>query len=162
MSNPDHSQIQSLIRQLKNTYSGQPWYGDGTLASLQKITAKQSFQALIPGKKSIAEILRHIVAWRLFLIEHLQGNTTYSIELNSERDWPSVKGQSWEDLLAELAASQQTIMDLLAEQGDDLLAQELSNGADQYNFRFLIEGVIQHDLYHLGQINLIRALLEAQ
>lgn len=161
MSNPDHPQIQRLIRQLENTYSGQPWYGDGTLASLQKITAEQSFRALIPGKKSIAEILRHMVAWRLFLIEHLQGNSSYRIELDSVQDWPPVRGMSWEDLLAELARSQQTIVETLAGYGDNLLEQELSNGTDRYNYRFLIEGVIQHDIYHLGQINLVRAVLEA-
>ena len=157
MSNSKNKQIQALIRRFQAIYNGQPWYGTNILSSLENITPEISRQSLLPQKKNIAEILRHIVAWRQFLIEHLQGNHSYVIELNTELDWPSVDGLTWEDLLKELAQSQATILQLLEEQEDTILKEMLSHGKHQYNFRYLIEGVLQHDAYHLGQVNLLAA-----
>ncbi|NRB47144.1 MAG: DinB family protein [Saprospiraceae bacterium] len=162
MSKNENKQIQALIRRFEAIYDGQPWYGTNILSSLQNIRPEVSVRSLLPEKKNIAEILRHMVAWRQFLIEHLQGNHSYVIELNTALDWPAVDGLSWEELLEEFAASQTTILSLLAEQEDALLKKLLSNGQHQYNFRYLIEGVLQHDAYHLGQINLLGAFFRSQ
>ncbi len=162
MSKNENKQIQALIRRFEAIYDGQPWYGTNMLSSLQQITPEISLQSLHPKKKNMAEILRHIVAWRQFLIEHLQGNQTYAIELNTALDWPSVAGLNWADLLKEFAQSQETILQLLAEQEDTLLKEMLSNGAKPYSFRYLIEGILQHDAYHLGQINLLAAFFSSQ
>lgn len=162
MENINNKQIQALIKRIKAVYDGQPWYGTNVISSLEQITAEISHTPFVSGKKSIAEMVRHIVAWRQLLIEQLKGNTSFRIELNTELDWPPVDGLSWEELLIELADSQQTLLELLADKEDTLLKERLNNGRYEYNFRFLIEGVIQHDIYHLGQINLLRALFQAQ
>ena len=158
----NNPQLQALIKRFETVYEGQPWYGSSMLSSLKKIAPELITRSLIPGKKNIAELVRHIVAWRLFLIEHLKGNHSYQIDLDTELDWPPVQGLGWEELLEELAESQQTIIELLGGQEDAILKKIMSHGKNEYSFRYLIEGVIQHDIYHLGQINLIRVLLEAQ
>ena len=162
MPSTKNPQLQALIKGFESVYEGQPWYGSSMLASLKKMGPELITQSVIPGKKNIAALVRHIVAWRLFLIEHLKGNHSYHIELDTELDWPPVQGLGWEDLLEELAASQQTIIALLSGQEDAILKKTLTHGKYEYSFRYLIEGVIQHDIYHLGQINLTRVLLEAQ
>lgn len=162
MSNRENKQIQALIRRFQAIYNGHPWYGTNLLASLEQITPEMSLQSLLPEKKNIAEILKHVVAWRQFLIEHLQGNSSYRIELNSALDWPSVKDLGWNDLLEELSQSQEQILHLLAEQEDTLLKKTLTNTGEPYTFRYLIEGILQHDAYHLGQINLLGSFFAAQ
>jgi len=157
-----NKQIKALIRRLEAVYDGQPWYGANVMTSLKQVSSEISHRAFIPGKKSIAETVRHIVAWRQFLIEQLNGNTTFKIELNTPLDWPPVQGLSWQELLVELADSQKTLVQLLSQKDDTLLKEKLHHDKYEYNFRYLIEGVIQHDVYHLGQINLLRALFQAQ
>ena len=162
MSNSENKQIQALIRRFQAIYNGHPWYGTNILSSLKQITPEMSLQTLLPETKNIAEILKHIVAWRQFLIEHLQGNSSYRIELNSELDWPSIEDLSWHDLLEQLRESQEQILQLLSGQEDTLLKKTLSNVGEPYNFRYLIEGILQHDAYHLGQINLLVSYFVAQ
>ena len=162
MSDSKNEQIRALIQRFQAIYNGHPWYGTNILSSLKQITPEMSLQSLLPEKKNIAEILKHIVAWRQFLIEHLQGNSSYRIELNSELDWPSIKDLSWDDLLEELGQSQAQILQLLAGQEDTLLESTLSNVGSPYTFRYLIEGILQHDAYHLGQINLLGSYFLAQ
>jgi len=154
----EQKQIEGLIKRLEIVYQGAPWYGNNILSSLQKLEADQVKTRVAPGKKSIAEILRHIVAWRQFLLEHLKGNDTYSIELNSEIDWPPVADLSWQELLAELDNSQLEIIAKLKTKEDSWLKEIVKVGQHEFNFRFLVEGVIQHDIYHLGQINLLQTL----
>ncbi|MEZ5039168.1 MAG: DinB family protein [Saprospiraceae bacterium] len=150
-------QIQGLIKRLENSYQGTPWYGNALLSSLRKISSERAKMQVKPGTKSIAALLRHMVAWRQFLIEHLQGNNTFDIELNSEIDWPSVDDLTWEELVEELEISQTNILHLLSQQEDSWLKEMVGNRT--YNHRFLVEGVIQHDIYHLGQINLLNNLI---
>lgn len=161
MPNSENKQIHALIRRFEAIYNGHPWYGTNILSSLQQITPEMSQKSLLPEKKNIAEILKHIVAWRQFLIEHLQGNSSYRIELNSALDWPSVQDLSWDELLGELNHSQEQILHLLAKQEDTLLKKTLSNVGEPYTFRYLIEGILQHDAYHLGQINLLGSYFAA-
>lgn len=150
-------QIQGLIKRLENVYQGTPWYGNAIQPSLKKINSERAKTTVLPGAKNMAELLRHMVAWRQFLIEHLQGNNTFDIELNSEIDWPSVDNLIWEELVEELEVSQTTILHLLSQQTDSWLKEMVGNRT--YNNRFLVEGVIQHDIYHLGQINLLNNLV---
>lgn len=154
----EQKQIEGLIKRLEIVYQGAPWYGNNILSSLQKLEADQVNTRVAAGKKSIAEILRHIVAWRQFLLEHLKGNDTYRIELNSEIDWPPVADLSWPELLTELDHSQQEIIAKLKIKEDAWLKEIVKVGQHEFNFRFLVEGVIQHDIYHLGQINLLQTL----
>ncbi len=154
----EQKQIEGLIKRLEIVYQGAPWYGNNILSSLQKLEADQVNTRVATGKKSIAEILRHIVAWRQFLLEHLKGNDTYRIELNSEIDWPPVANLSWPELLEELDNSQQEIIAKLKTKEDLWLKEIVKVGQHEFNFRFLVEGVIQHDIYHLGQINLLKTL----
>lgn len=154
----EQKQLEGLIKRLEIVYQGAPWYGNNILSSLQKLEADQVKTRVAPGKKNIAEILRHIVAWRQFLLEHLKGNDTYSIELNSEIDWPPVADLSWPELLTELENSQQEIIAKLKTKEDLWLKEIVKVGQHEFNFRFLVEGVIQHDIYHLGQINLLKTL----
>ena len=154
----DQKQIEGLIKRLEIVYQGAPWYGNNLLSSLQKLDANHLKTRVAVGKKSIAEILRHIVAWRQFLLEHLQGNETYSIKIDSEIDWPPVADLHWEELLAELDNAQQAIIAQLKTKEDAWLKDIVKVGQYEFNFRFLVEGVIQHDIYHLGQINLLQTL----
>ena len=149
-------QIQGLINRLNNIYSGTPWYGTDIQSSLAKVNAESGLKPKIPGKRSIAEIIRHMVAWRSYLLEHLKGNSDFDIEIDSETDWPSTEGMSWQEVLAELEASQRNILACLQPKTDDWLKETI--GKRQFNFRFLIEGIIQHDIYHLGQINMLNNL----
>ena len=74
MKNVNNKQIQALIRRIKAVYDGQPWYGTNIISSLEQVSTEISHTSLVSGKKSIAELVRHIVAWRQLLIEQFKFN----------------------------------------------------------------------------------------
>jgi uncharacterized damage-inducible protein DinB len=104
-------------------------------------------------------LIWHVVAWRKLMREHLKGNSDYDITLNSGDDWIKIDegdATTWENTLAELKETQNTILDLLAQAKESTLQEPYKK---KYSRSFLIGGVIQHDIYHLGQIRMIASLV---
>ncbi|MEL7123528.1 MAG: DinB family protein [Bacteroidota bacterium] len=151
-----------LSTALKETFAGKPWYGDALMEKLNSLN--HQVVNLIPQglSYSIAKQIKHVISWRNFVIEKLNGNVDYNIEINSAIDWPDVQINSdsdWKELLEELVASQKELLDLLSDKSDAFLESQVPN--HEYNFHFLIEGIIQHDVYHQGQIAVIASLLKS-
>ena len=156
------TELSHLIRQFENIYEGRPWYGDSLLHKLEKIGPKEAFATPVPGAHSVAQLTAHILIWRRVLTEHLKGNTDFKVALNSAEDWPSQKdlqAKGWEKILAELADNQRELLELLGAGTDELLSRPYDG---KHDFRFLIEGIIQHDLYHTGQIGQLEAWLKTR
>lgn len=152
--------IQNLIDTLEVTFDKEPWFGDSILVKLKTIDYKKVNQK-IDNSNSIALLLKHMIQWRVFVIEKIQGDKDFDIKLNSEMDWPLVTIDNeieWFSLIEELKITQAKLVNLISEKSDDYL-EEITVGKN-YTNRILIEGIIQHDVYHLGQIGLINSLIQ--
>lgn len=156
--------IEDSIRQLEAIFEGDPWLGRSILKSLKSIPFK--FWDVKPekSKHSIAEFVFHMVDWRVFVVEKLKENQSYSIAMDSEMDWRKDVSIATErekkECLAELIKTQEEILKLLAEKSDSWL-QEFVLGKD-YKNEYMVIGVMQHDIYHLGQINLIHSQIKVE
>ena len=75
-------------------------------------------------------------------------------------DWREIdpKIHDWDDGLAAFIAANQQIIALLQDKVDAFLNEIVDYR--QYNFRFLLNGLIQHNIYHLGQVAYLRKLLD--
>jgi len=150
------SDLEKYIAHFKNIYNGNPWYGDPIMKILEGVGEEVAFAQAAPGKHSIAEILWHMIYWRQLLIKKLQGDSDYQASMQSEDNWRAVeklRKMGWHNLLSVLAAEQATLVDLLSKQPPDILEKEFKKDAI---FDSLIAGIIQHDLYHLGQIAILK------
>jgi len=84
-------------------------------------------------------------------LRKLEGDTDFDIEMNSEADWPKIKiknEEEWKKLQTKLQRTQTELVKFLEGSEDGLLETKVP-GKD-YNFYFLIKGISQHDIYHLG------------
>ena len=150
------SRIDKLIFQLENVYNGTPYYGDSVYSIIDRINAEKANNSINEGH-SIAQILNHMLAWRLYAIEHLKGNVDYDIELGSDKDWPSTRISTpaeWTLLKEEFKESQAALTELLKQKDEGWLSSKLPGKAFSYDF--MLKGIIQHDLYHIGQVNLLK------
>lgn len=154
--------IEDCITQFEEVFEGQPWYGPPFLKSLEQISVQFWDRKLNTDGHSIAELLFHMLDWRLFVIQKLKDNSTYSIEMNTEEDWRSevsVKTEKQKDeIINQLKDSQEVIIQLLHKKSDSWL-HEFVMGKD-YKNSYMIQGAVQHDIYHLGQINLLHNQLK--
>ena len=151
--------IQQLSQKFEEIYLGTPWHGSSLVELLSNIPEDHYITVVAPGKKSIAHLLEHILAWRQLGIEALKGNRDFKIQLNTEEDWPKPKpmGETKNYYLSALEKSQKEILKLLSEKEDRWLEETTPN--KNYKNEYLMQGIVEHDLYHSGQIGIFNSLL---
>lgn len=151
--------LQELKKQLSDIYDGKPWYGPNLKESLDDIDP--DILETVMGRHSIKDLVAHMINWRQFVIEKLAGNEEFEIEINSSQDWMPeelIRDISWDNLLELLDITQRNLMKAFDQLDRDML-DELIDGR-KYAYQYLLFGVIQHDIYHLGQINIIKRALK--
>lgn len=146
---------QGIIELLRRTFDGAAWHGPSVMKTLRQIQATELDNRL-PGSHNIIELVEHMTAWRRFGLEKLRGNTTF--ELADDRNFPTVtpNEESWQIALAQLESTQIQLIEQL-EQTDDSRLDLIVEGRN-YSYYVLLHGLIHHDIYHLGQIVLLRKM----
>ncbi len=153
-----NQEIKKIIARFKRLNDSQPWFGKSINSSLESYRLPLLSDTSL-YVKSIIEIAAHMYQWRMFVIKKLEEEEDFDIELDSVKDWPDTSDLSWEDIKSNLSVSSDELIECL--QGkDDAFLDSIVPGK-RYNFRFLIEGIMQHDIYHLGQMNLIHSSLSS-
>jgi uncharacterized damage-inducible protein DinB len=145
--------------QLKRAYQGEAWHGPSLRELLDGVTAEQAAAKPIPNAHSIWELVNHIIAWEQIVKARLEGNAL--AEIAEETNFPPVTDTSeaaWQATLQSLGASNQSLRDSIR-QIDDARLEEMIEGAS-YPVYALLHGAIQHDLYHAGQIALLKKALQ--
>lgn len=158
-----NKETQRIKHALKMIYNGSPWHGASLLHLLKGVDYLQASQRPVSGGHTIWELVQHILNWREFAIKKMEGETDFDITLNSSDDWvysqAPIEAQ-WQNLLSELVASQQTILEILESWFDEQLDEKVP-GKD-YTFYTLLQGIMDHDIYHAGQLALVRKALNVK
>ncbi len=150
-------ETKKLADQLRRSYEGEAWHGPALCELLDGVTADRAAAKPIAGAHSIWELVLHVEAWErepLLVI----GGKAFEI-LAGEADWPPVRETSAEAWRATLERLESTTRELVAaiRAMDDAKLNE-SAGGREFNFYFLLHGVVQHNLYHAGQIALLKKM----
>lgn len=90
------SQLETIVRQLKECFDGKPWYGISVMEKLNAVPF-QIVNDKVYGAKSIAILVQHITNWRIFVLKKLDGDANYKIEIDSENDWTDIQLNSEEE-----------------------------------------------------------------
>ena len=154
-----NTEINRIHHLLQATFNGEPWHGPSVMSILTGISATQASQKPVANVHSIWELVLHMTAWRTFTWEKVRGNAAYDIT-SAEQDWPMVSTtgeQAWQQALHGLQQSQEHVLDVLKQSGDELLDKIVPGRT--YTYYVLLQGIIQHDLYHAGQLVLLKKQL---
>ena len=157
-----NTEILQISEQLKDAYQGDPWFGRSAKALLDDVNESTAFEKL-SGQHSIVELLWHMITWREFTISRLLKDGSQTLSYFEENDWRELDHSDhtlWQKGLKRLDETQAELIAAIEKQTDDLLQQTVAER--KYNFRKLLHGLIQHDIYHLGQIAYIVKLLRSK
>jgi uncharacterized damage-inducible protein DinB len=149
--------LSQYVSQFEAMYNGHPWYGDSICEILATVTPAKAYWQPTKEAHTIAQIVSHMIYWRQSLIKRLDGDLEYKPSMKSEDNWKSnaqLKKAGWKLLLKSLDTSQAQLLSLLAKEKDTLLKKKYS---DKATFHDLINGILQHDLYHAGQIAYLKS-----
>jgi uncharacterized damage-inducible protein DinB len=150
--------INNIIRQLNEIQEGSLWFDQNFKDKLDSISEPDALTRPMPQIHSVAEHVSHMLEWRKECILRYKGLKTEL--MNSPANWKGnveLSKLGWTNLKNALYNSRVELIDLLANQDDTYLDTKFLD--TDYNFHYLIEGIIQHDLYHLGQIGITIKLL---
>jgi len=104
---------------------------------------------------SLVEIVLHMTIWRQYVVRLMKGD--HSLANDQETTFPRVTQldeYSWSNALVSLGQSQETLLRLWKQFPEQDLSRMVP-GARDYTWYTLFHGLLQHDAYHLGQLQLM-------
>jgi uncharacterized damage-inducible protein DinB len=147
--------IEEYKKDLVTVFEGKPWYGKCVLHYIEKLEGKDLSKKLSEGN-NVAQIIEHMISWRHWGLQMFKGNYDYWIKADSNQDWQRETSYSEEDLnqlVSKLKQSQNEILDEISKKEDIWLSEMIPER--KFTFGEALNGIIQHDIYHLGQIALL-------
>ena len=145
-----------VITQLEDFYSGGNWVAENFE---QKVFSLPLAKAIIKPdghSHSVAQLTAHIHAWRNFVLQKLEGNDHFDIEDNSDSDWPPAS--DWDAIKKDFKNGHQRMIAAIKKFPVEQL--KLQVPGRKYSYLFLINGIVEHDYYHYGQIGSVMAALK--
>jgi uncharacterized damage-inducible protein DinB len=152
-------EIQRIVDQLRHAQEGGAWHGPSLAEALVGVTAAQAAAHPVRGGHSIWELVHHITAWEDVVSRRIGGESVH-IPLGDPRDWPAVTDSgeaAWQAALARLREGHLRLRDAIARLDDARLDDPAPHKRNSLYGE--IHGIIQHDLYHAGQISLLKKAL---
>ncbi len=150
--------IEQLVLDFKSFYNDNPWFGNSYLEVISDILLAEAL-ATPPNQHSIAVLLWHMVKWCRALTERLLGNLDFRADVTDADNWPEANVQNdetWQAAKTAFAEQQTILIEQLSARDEAFLDTDFVPGR---TFRRLAGGVLQHDIYHLGQIAMVKSLV---
>ena len=155
---PTNFLINNFIRQLHELENGALWFDQSFRDKLDALPEATAFAVPLPGVHSVAEHVSHMLEWRYECIRRFEGKK-YDL-MHAPEDWKdnAELGKMGWDALKDALYRSTALMIALIEGKDDSYLDTRFLDTD-YNYKYLVEGIIHHDIYHLGQIGVTLKLL---
>jgi uncharacterized damage-inducible protein DinB len=151
------SETARLAAQIRRAFEGGAWHGDSVLEILAGVSARTAAAKPIADAHSIRELALHIAAWDKVVIRRAGGE---AVKLSGKQNFPPVKdisGAAWRNALTLLKATHAELVKTVAAFPDSRLQVRVPGQKQEYyNFYYLFSGIVQHELYHAGQIALLK------
>jgi uncharacterized damage-inducible protein DinB len=145
---------------LASAISGAAWYGDSLRKILDNVTAKEAQARPIANAHTIWELVVHVEAWVKFCLGAVQGTPIPPwSSMPKEQDWPMVgdtSDKAWQQAVSSFFSTHLKLVEAIKTLNDDRL--ETTVPGRTYNFYHLFQGMIQHAVYHGGQIALLKKI----
>jgi len=145
-----------VLALLDEAYEKKTWHGPNLKQSVKRVTAKQAARRPGPGRHNIWEVMLHAAYWKYAVRRRIEGGKRGSFVLKGSNFFPrpepgKLNEAAWSAdkklLEREHRALRQSVAKVL----------RTARGA---KLRRQLYGVAFHDVYHAGQIRLLRRLME--
>ena len=150
--------IERIIDQLNSGFggakAGQAWHGPALRTLLDGVTQDQATAHPIAGAHSILELVVHAGTWIDVVARRLRGEP---LESTTVEDWSDVTKTSFPAAVEELERAQSRLLDAVAR----LTPADLDRNVPgkKHSIYAEVHGVLQHNIYHAGQIALLKKAL---
>jgi uncharacterized damage-inducible protein DinB len=153
------TEIERILDQLKRAHEGNAWHGPSVREAIAGITAEQAHARPLANAHSIWELVHHIAVWENAGRRRLSGDRA-QIDLSSPEDWPPADDDTeaaWEQAKAAFDHGHEALVEAIKRVPESRLDEPILEGMS--TVYVTLHGVIQHDLYHAGQISMLKKAL---
>lgn len=154
-----NKEIQYLITTLQNNLHGEPWYGRSAFSILEAVDPSMAYMRPEESEHSMIELLYHMITWAEFTLKRVEQEKIEDMAAFNKLDWREIKPaeQTWEKGLEQFRQIHEQLIERLQTKEDSFLDDQVDYR--DYNFRYLLNGLIQHNIYHLGQVMYVSKLI---
>jgi uncharacterized damage-inducible protein DinB len=150
--------IEIIADQISRAFWGESWHGPSVREVLAGVSAEDAAAHPVAGAHSIWEIVLHLTGGYRLVLRRVGGERA---QLSPEEEWPPVPEASsdcWHESQHTLDELNQQLQSAVRAFPTERLSQELGSEYPAF-IQFL--GAPQHDLYHAGQIVMLKKALSA-
>jgi uncharacterized damage-inducible protein DinB len=143
-----------IADQLRRAFEGDAWHGPAVLELLKGVDAATAAAHPLPDVHSIWELVLHIAAWDSAALSRIGGKKA---KLKGKQNFPPVPHPTasvWHDAVAQTVRTHDLLVKTVSELSESRL-RDIVPGK-RYDFYHMLHGVAQHELYHAGQIAILK------
>jgi len=146
-----------MIELIDEAFTGPSWHGPSLLGSLRGVTETQAAWRPAKGRHNIWEVAVHAAYWKYVVRRRLTGLQKGGFPLKGS-NWfvRPLKGRTLKEDVGLLLEQHEQLRDVIRGFPQKALTRPLGDG--RHTIGYIIRGSAAHDLYHAGQIRLLRRL----
>ncbi|HEV7681980.1 MAG TPA: DinB family protein [Pyrinomonadaceae bacterium] len=147
------TETERIAEQLNRAFLGNAWHGPAVIEILEGVTAEQAAAHPFASAHSIWELALHIETWTRACLRRLQGQRA---KLSDAEDWPAAGSDepAWKQTQESIKQAHDELAAAIRALDDSRLDQPI---VEEMSFVYVtLHGVIQHSLYHAGQIAILK------
>lgn len=151
-------EIDRILDQMDRAFSGDAWHGPPLKSLLDGLLAEDASKHPLEGAHSIWEIVQHITAWNTIVRRELAGE---ALSVTTEQDWPpvwEVSEAAWQRAVENLVEAHGRLRGAARGLREDQLDEKPIKRTNNSRY-VMLHGIVQHDLYHAGQIAVLKKAL---
>jgi uncharacterized damage-inducible protein DinB len=154
------NEIDRIGRLLESSHDGPAWHGPTLIELIADVTPAEAAHRPFAGAHTIEELVAHVAAWKAAAVRRLEGDPA---RLHDDEDFPvtsdSPDAGRWNAAVRRLTDAHALLSDRIATLAPDALDRILPG--PNASARDTLHGVILHDIYHAGQVALLRKVARA-
>ena len=157
------NQKTTLLDLINQAYDHKAWHGANLRGSLRGVTAPLAAERPARGRHNIWENVVHCAYWKYAIWRRITGDTTVAFPVKGSNWFERphlLTAAVWRADIALLDDAHRTLRALV----ESLSPRDLgrSRGASKFDVAGMLIGIAAHDVYHAGQIQLLKKLLPSR
>ena len=148
------SEAERIADQLRRAFYGSAWHGPALLELLEDVDAATAAAKPLPEVHSIWELVLHIAVWDDAGLRRLDGKKWQPTGLANFPVVTRPTAVAWRKAVAAAKRTHDQLVKTVAALPDSRLGDRVPG--KRYDFYHMLPGVAQHELYHAGQIAILK------
>jgi uncharacterized damage-inducible protein DinB len=148
------SEAELIADQLRRAFYGDAWHGPALLTLLEDVDAATAAARPILNVHTIWELVLHVAVWDRVACRRMSGEKWQPTGDANFPPVPKTNAMAWRKAVAETKRTHDFFVKTVAALPDSRLRDRVPG--KRYDFYHMLHGLAQHELYHAGQIAILK------